>query len=151
MVQLSHPFVTTDKTIALTLWTFVSKVISLIFNTLSRFVIAFLPGGKHLLISWLYLLSTVNLEHKVIKSIAASTFSSTWCIKNILETGNCRCVVSATHYWVKKDMTPFNRLLIFDGPDSVFSRILQWLSWVSCVHNWWWALNFQRMLSPIKI
>ena len=151
MVQLSHPFVTTDGTIALTLWTFVSKVISLIFNTLSRFVIAFLPGGKHLLMSWLYLLSTVNLEHKVIKSIAASTFFSTWRIKNILETGNCRCVVSATHYWVKKDMTPFNRLLIFDGPDSVFSRILQWLSWVSCVHNWWWALNFQRMLSPIKI
>ena len=151
MVQLSHPFVTTDGTIALTLWTFVSKVISLIFNTLSRFVIAFLPGGKHLLILWLYLLSTVNLEHKVIKSIAASTFFSTWRIKNILETGNCRCVVSATHYWVKKDMTPFNRLLIFDGPDSVFSRILQWLSWVSCVHNWWWALNFQRMLSPIKI
>ena len=151
MVQLSHLFVTTDKTIALTLWTFVSKVIFLIFNTLSRFVIAFLPGGKHLLISWLYLLSTVNLEHKVIKSIAASTFSSTWRIKNILETGNRRCVVSATHYWVKKDMTSFNRLLIFDGPDSVFSRILQWLSWVSCVHNWWWALNFQRMLSPIKI
>ena len=151
MVQLSHLFVTTDKTIALTLWTFVSKVIFLIFNTLSRFVIAFLPGGKHLLISWLYLLSTVNLEHKVIKSIAASTFSSTWRIKNILETGNCRCVVSATHYWVKKDMTSFNRLLIFDGPDSVLSRILQWLSWVSCVHNWWWALNFQRMLSPIKI
>ena len=151
MVQLSHPFVTTDVTIALTLWTFVSKVISLIFNTLSRFVIAFLPGGKHLLISWLYLLSTVNLEHKVMKSIAASTFFSTWRIKNILETGNCRCVVSATHYWVKKDMTPFNCLLIFDGPDSVFSRILQWLSWISCVHNWWWALNFQRMLSPIKI
>ena len=53
MVQLSHPYMTTGKTIPLTIWTFVSKVMSLLFNTLSRFVIAFLPRGKHLLISWL--------------------------------------------------------------------------------------------------
>ena len=53
MVQLSHPYMTTGKTIALTIQTFVSKVISLLFNTLSRFVIAFLPRSKHLLISWL--------------------------------------------------------------------------------------------------
>ena len=55
MVQLSHPYMTTGKTIPLTIWTFVSKVMSLLFNTLSRFVIAFLPRGKHLLISWLKL------------------------------------------------------------------------------------------------
>ena len=53
MVQLSHPYMTTGKTIALTIWTFVDKVMSLLFNTLSRFVIAFLPRSKHLLISWL--------------------------------------------------------------------------------------------------
>ena len=53
MVQLSHPYTTTGKTIALTRWTFVSKVMSLLFNMLSRFVIAFLPRSKHLLISWL--------------------------------------------------------------------------------------------------
>ena len=53
MAQLSHPYITTGKTVALTIQTFVSKVISLLFNTLSRFVIAFLPRSKHLLISWL--------------------------------------------------------------------------------------------------
>ena len=53
MVQLSHPYMTTGKTIAFTIQTFVSKIMSLLFNTLSRFVIAFLPRCKHLLISWL--------------------------------------------------------------------------------------------------
>ena len=53
MVQLSHPYMTTGKTIALTRWTFVGKVTSLLFIVLSRFVIAFLPRSKHLLISWL--------------------------------------------------------------------------------------------------
>ena len=53
IVQLSHPYLTTGKTIALTRWTFVSKVMSLLFNMLSRFVTAFLPRSKHLLISWL--------------------------------------------------------------------------------------------------
>ena len=53
MVQFSHPYVTTGKTIALTIWTFVNKVMSLLFNTLSRFVIAILPRSKHLLILWL--------------------------------------------------------------------------------------------------
>ena len=62
MVQLSHPYMTTGKTIALTRQTFVGKVISLLFNLLSRFVIAFLPRSKHLLISWLYSLSAVMLE-----------------------------------------------------------------------------------------
>ena len=53
MIQLSHLYMTTAKTIALTLWIFVGKVMSLLFNTLSRFVIAFLLSSKHLLISWL--------------------------------------------------------------------------------------------------
>ena len=65
---------TTGKTIALTVWTFVSKVMSLLLNTVSRFVIAFLPRSKCLLISWLQLLSTVILEPKKIKSVTASTF-----------------------------------------------------------------------------
>ena len=64
MVQLSHPDMTTWKTIALTIQTFVGKVMSLIFNTMSRFVIAFLPRGKHLLILWLWSLSSVTLESK---------------------------------------------------------------------------------------
>ena len=62
MVQLSHPYVTTGKTIALTRRTFVGKVMSLLFNTLFRFVIAFLPRSKHLLISWLQTPSAVILE-----------------------------------------------------------------------------------------
>ena len=64
IVQLSHPYLTTGKTIALTRWIFVSKVMSLLFNMLSRFVIAFLPRSKHLLISWLQSPSAVILEPK---------------------------------------------------------------------------------------
>ena len=68
IVQLSHPYMTTGKTIALTRQTFVSKVMSLLFNMLSRLVIAFLPRSKHLLISWLQSPSAVILEPKEIKS-----------------------------------------------------------------------------------
>ena len=59
MVQLSHPYITTGKTITLTRWTFLGKVMSLLFNTLSRFVIVFLPRSKCLLISWLQSLSGI--------------------------------------------------------------------------------------------
>ena len=62
MVQLSHPYMTTGKTIALTRWTFLRKVMSLLFNMLSRLVIAFLPGSKRLLMSWLQSPSAVILE-----------------------------------------------------------------------------------------
>ena len=62
MVQLSHPYMTIGKTIALTMWIFVSKVMSLLFNMPSRFVVAFLPRSKRLLISWLQSLSAVILE-----------------------------------------------------------------------------------------
>ena len=75
MVQLSHPYMTTGKTIALTIWTFVRKVMSLLFNMLSRLVIAFLPRSKRLLISWLQLPSAVILEPKKIKSVAVSIVS----------------------------------------------------------------------------
>ena len=62
IVQLSHPYMTSGKTIALTIWTFVGKVMSLLFNKLSRLVITFLPRNKHLLISWLQSPSAVILE-----------------------------------------------------------------------------------------
>ena len=74
MVQLSHLYTTIGRTIALTIQTIVSKVTSLLFNTLSRFVIAFLPRSNHLLISWLPLPSTAVLEPKKRKSVPASTF-----------------------------------------------------------------------------
>ena len=75
MVQLSHPYMTTGKTRALTVWTFVSKVMSLLLNMLSRLVIAFHPRSKHLLISWLQSPSAVILESKKIKSLTVSIVS----------------------------------------------------------------------------
>ena len=79
MVQLWHPYMTAGKTIALTLQTFVGKVIPLLFNTLSRFVIAFLPRSKSLLISWLQSASAVILEPPKIKSVTVSTVSPFIC------------------------------------------------------------------------
>ena len=79
IVQLSHPYMTTGKTKALTRRTFVSKVISLLFNMLSRLVITFLPRIKHLLISWLQSLSAVILEPRKIKSATLSTVSPSIC------------------------------------------------------------------------
>ena len=75
IVQLSHPNMTTGKIIALTRWTFVGKVMSLLFNKLSRLVITFLPRSKHLSISWLQSPSAVVLEPKKIKSDTVSTVS----------------------------------------------------------------------------
>ena len=86
MVQLSHSYMTTGKTIALTIHIFVSKVVSLLFNTLSRFVMAFLPRSKCLLIPWLQSLSAVNLEPKKIKSDTVSTFSSSISQMTIIST-----------------------------------------------------------------
>ena len=82
MVQLSHPHITTGKTIALTRQTFVSKVMTLLFNKLSKFVITFLPRSKHcLLILWLQSPSTVILEPKKIKSVNVSIVSPSICHK----------------------------------------------------------------------
>ena len=77
--QLSHPYMTTGKTITLTRWTFVGKVMSLFFNILSRLVIAFLPRSKHLLISWLQSQSAVILEPQKIKSVTVSIVSPSIC------------------------------------------------------------------------
>ena len=79
IIQLSHSYMTTGKTIALTRWTFVDKVMSLLFNMLSRLVITFLPRSKQLLISWLQSPSTVILEPRKIKSATVSTVSPSIC------------------------------------------------------------------------
>ena len=79
MVQLSHLYMTTGKTIALTRWTFIGEVMSLLFNMLSRLVIAFLPRSKRLLISWLQSASAVILEPKKIKSVSVSIVSPYIC------------------------------------------------------------------------
>ena len=75
IIQLSHPYMTTGKIIALTRWTFTGKVMSLLFNMLSKLIIAFLPRSKHLLISWLQSPSAVILEPKKTKSDTVSTVS----------------------------------------------------------------------------
>ena len=82
IVQLSHPYMTTGKTIALTRWTFAGKVMSQLFNMLSRLVITFLPRSKRLLISWLQSPSAVNLEPPKIKSDTISTVSPSICHKS---------------------------------------------------------------------
>ena len=79
MVQLSHPYMTTGKTITLTRRTFVGKIMSLLSNMLSRFVIAFLPRSKRLLISWLQSPSAVVLEPQNIKSVTNSIVSPSIC------------------------------------------------------------------------
>ena len=81
MVQVSYPYMTTGKTIALTRRTFVGKVMSLLFNMLSRFFIALLPRSKHVLISWLQSSSAVILEGKKIKSVTASAFPHLFVMK----------------------------------------------------------------------
>ena len=79
MVQLSHLHMTTGTTIALTIQTFVGKVMSLLLNMLSRIVMVFLPRSKHLLISWLQSESSVILKPKKIKSVTVFTFSPSIC------------------------------------------------------------------------
>ena len=79
IVQLSHPYMTTGKTIALTRWTFVGKVMPLFFNMLSKLVIIFLPKSKCLLISWLQSPSVVILEPPKIKSVTVSIVSPAIC------------------------------------------------------------------------
>ena len=79
IVQLSYPYMTTGKAIALTRWNFVGKVMSLLFNMLSRLVIAFLPRSKHLIISWLQSPSAVILEPRNVKSVTFSIASPSIC------------------------------------------------------------------------
>ena len=78
MAQLSHVYMTNGKTIALTRRTFVGKVMSMLFNMLLRFVIAFLPRSMHLLISWPQSLSAMILEPKKMKCVTVSIFSPTY-------------------------------------------------------------------------
>ena len=86
IVQFSHPYMTTGKTIALTRWTFVGKAMSLLFHMLSRLIIAILPRSKHLLISWLQSLFALILETKNMKSDTVSTFSPSIC-HEVMEPG----------------------------------------------------------------
>ena len=95
-VQLSHPYMTTGKTIALTRWTFVGKVMSLLFNMMSRSVIAFLPRSKRLLISWLHSPSAAILEPKKKKSVTVSIVSPSIC-HEVIEPPSFNNTKDSTH------------------------------------------------------
>ena len=99
-VQLSHPYMTTGKTTALTICTFVNKVMSLLFNMLPRLVITFLPRSKHLLISWLQSPSAVILEPKKIKSDTVSTVSHHFMANRQGNNGNWQTLFS----WAPKSL-----------------------------------------------
>ena len=97
IVQLSHPYMTTGKTIALTRRTFVDKVKSLLFNVLSRLVITFLPRSKCLLISWLQSPSAVILEPRKINSATVSTVSPSICHEVMGPDAMCICICVRIH------------------------------------------------------
>ena len=117
LVQLSHPYMTTGKTIALTIWNFVDKVMSLLFNTLSGFVTAFLPRSKHLLISWLQSLSAVILEPKKIKSVTVSIVSPSICH----DVMGPDAMIFVFEYWVLSQL--FYSLLSTSSRDSSSSSL----------------------------
>ena len=95
IIQLSHPYMTTGKTTALMRQTFADKVTSLLFNMLSRLVIIFLPRSKHLLISWLQLLSSVILEPKKLKSLTVSIVSPSICLEVMGPDAHDLCFLNA--------------------------------------------------------
>ena len=98
MVQLSHPYMTTGKTIALDIQTFVGKVMSLLFNMLSRLVIDFLSRSERLLISWLQSPSAVILEPKKIKPVPVSIVSPSICHELVLQNNRSHCNEKSVHH-----------------------------------------------------
>ena len=113
MVQLSHPYMITGKTITWTICTIVGKVMSLLSNMLSRFVIAFLPRSKHLWISWLQSPSAVILEPKKIKSVTVSTFFPSICH----EVMGPHALIFV--FWMLSFKPAFFTLLIYPLPEAL--------------------------------
>ena len=143
-VQPSRPYMTTGKTIALTRWTFVGKVMSLLFNMLSRLVITFLPRNKHLLLSWLQSPSAVILEPKKIKSITVSTVSLS--ISHEVMGLDAMVLV----FWILSFQSTFS-LSSFTFK-RLFSSSLGWCH----LHIWgYWYFSqqswFQLVLQPAKL
>ena len=127
MVQLSNPYMTTGKTTALTRWTFVSKVMSLIFNMLSRWIIAFLPRSKHLLISWLQSSSAAILEPKKITSVNVSIISPSICHEVMgLDSRQMASPTQRTWVWAS------SRSWWWTGKPG----ILQSMGWQRVRHDW---------------
>ena len=134
----SHTCMTTGKTIALTIRTFIGKVMSQLFNVLSRFVIGFLPRSKHLIMSWLQSLSAVILEPKKIKSATVSTFCP--CISN--EVMRLDAIIFV--FWMLSFKPPFSLLLHphqetlvpFHFLPLVWYHLHIWGYWYFSWHSW---------------
>ena len=120
MVQLSHLYMTTGKTIALSIWNFVGKVTSLLFNTLSRFVIAFLPRSKRLFILELQSPSTVILEPKKIKSATVSIFSPSICLEVIGPDANPMNTMKREMLGLPKGSFIFSCKRVWRNPNELF-------------------------------
>ena len=140
MVQLAHPYMTTGKITALTRWTFVSKVMSLLFNMLSRFVIAFLPRSRHFLISWLQSPSEVILEPKKINSVTASIVSPSICH----EVMGLNAMISVFECWVLGQL--FQSSLSLSSRGSLVP--LCFLPWGWChLHMWGYSYSYYSYFS----
>ena len=124
---------TTRKTIALTRWTFVGKVVSLLFNMLSRLIIASLPRSKHLLISWLQSPSAMILEPKKIRSVTVSTISPSFCH----EVMGSDAMILVFECWVLSQL--FHSLLSFSSRDS-----LVLLHFLTSIHEYWKKHSFEQ-------
>ena len=129
MIQLSHPYMTAGKIIALTIWTFFGKMVSLLFNTLFSFIVASLPKSKCLLISWLQLPSIMILEPKKIKSATASTFPPSI----YHEVMNQMSWSSSFEYWVLSQ--PFHSPLWSSSKGSLVPLCFLPLGWYH-LHIW---------------
>ena len=144
IVQLSHTFMTTWKTIALTRWTFVGRVMSLFFNMLSRLVITFLPRSKHLLISWLQSPSTMILAHKIIKSVNVSTVSPCICC----EVMGLDAMILA--FWMLSFKPTFS-LSSFTFIKKLFSSLLSPIGWCH-LHLWgYWHFSWQSFFFSLNL
>ena len=144
MKQLSYLYMTIGRTIALTLCTFVGNVMSLLFNTLSRFVIVFFPRRKHLLISWLQSLSTVILEPKKIKSVTASTFfpfylpwsDGTRCHDLSFLTLSFKPSFPLSYFTLMKRFFSFSSLPAIRVVLTAYLRLLMFLCWYFSWQSW---------------
>ena len=145
-VQLSHPYMTTGKTIALTRQTFVGKVMSLFFNMLSRLVITFLPRCKHLLISWLQSPSVVILEPPKIKSATVSTVSHLF----IMKWWDWMPWSWFCEHWALSQLLHFPLSLSSRG--SLVLNFLPYFNFINCVFylpTWKYTINFKSKTSVI--
>ena len=142
LVQLSHPYMTTGETIALTRWNFVGKGMSLLFNMLSSLVITFLPRSKRLLISWLQSPSAVLLEPRKIKSATVSSFpiyfpwsDGTRCHDLCLLMLSFKPTFSLSTFTFIKRLLSSSSLSAIRVVSSAYLRLLifPWLSWFQLV------------------